>query len=259
MCDKIIEIQGENTQLNPQNKWELIKFEARKLSINFSKKLAKEKREKKQKIENIVQAFETKPEIESGITENIYLASKIELETLHDQIKNKKGHILRAKCQWYEDGEKSTKYFLNLEKKKCIQSTVRTLIDKAGTTFTKREDILSKIQDFYKKLFSKSRIESILSCKNFLTNINVPKLSELEKRSCEVELSVDDLKEVLLSMEGGKSPGNDGLNKEWYVFFWDSISNSLFESIMEAKSKNSLSNSQRQAVFKLIEKKDKDK
>ena len=28
-----------------------------------------------------------------------------------------KGAILRAKCRWYNEGEKNTKYFLNLEKR----------------------------------------------------------------------------------------------------------------------------------------------
>ena len=28
-----------------------------------------------------------------------------------------KGAILRAKCRWYSEGEKNSKYFLNLEKR----------------------------------------------------------------------------------------------------------------------------------------------
>ena len=55
--------------------------------------------------------------------------------------------------------------------------------------------------------------------KQFLENLNLPKLSDAEKIACDEELTINDLKEALLSMEGGKSPGNNGLNKEWYVFF----------------------------------------
>jgi len=60
-------------------------------------------------------------------------------------------------------------------------------------------------------------------------------------------------------MEGGKSPGNDGLNKEWYVFFWEAIKEPFFDSIMDAKDGNLLSTSQRQAVIKFLEKKCRDK
>ena len=34
------------------------------------------------------------------------------------------GNILRSKCDWYEHGEKSSKYFLNLEKRNKAKSTI---------------------------------------------------------------------------------------------------------------------------------------
>ena len=61
-------------------------------------------------------------------------------------------------------------------------------------------------------------MESANSSKHFLENFNLPKLSSAEKSACDQKLIINDLKEALLSMEGWKSPGNDGLNKEWYVF-----------------------------------------
>ena len=60
-------------------------------------------------------------------------------------------------------------------------------------------------------------------------------------------------------MNEDTSPGNDGLTVEFYKFFWNDIKNSLFASIIEGKIKGKLSTSQRQAIIKLIEKKDKDK
>ena len=35
-----------------------------------------------------------------------------------------KGAILRSKSRWYNEGEKNTKYFLNLEKRHCKQATI---------------------------------------------------------------------------------------------------------------------------------------
>ena len=76
---------------------------------------------------------------------------------------------------------------------------------------------------------------------------------------CDSELTIDKLKESLLSMENDKSPGNDGLTKEFYEAFWDDISQPLFLSLLKAKDKKKLSSSQRQAVIKLLEKKGRDK
>ena len=55
------------------------------------------------------------------------------------------------------------------------------------------------------------------------------------------------------------SPGNDGLTKELYETFWDELKDSFINSIKLAYQKKALSTSQRQAVIKLIEKKDRDK
>ena len=60
-------------------------------------------------------------------------------------------------------------------------------------------------------------------------------------------------------MQKNKSPGNDGLRKEFYKAFWKEIKNLFMNSIMEAREKKKLSTSQRQAVIKLIEKKERDK
>ena len=52
-----------------------------------------------------------------------------------------------------------------------------------------------------------------------------------------------------------KSPGNNGITKEFYEFFWDDIKNSLSDSIKKSFISGDLSTSQKQDVIKLIEKK----
>ena len=60
-------------------------------------------------------------------------------------------------------------------------------------------------------------------------------------------------------MQNNKSPGNDGLAKEFFVTFWEDIKDDFLNSCCTAKLKKELSTLQRQTVIKLIEKKDKDK
>ena len=57
------------------------------------------------------------------------------------------------------------------------------------------------------------------------------------------------------NMQNNKSPGNDGLTKEFYEGFWDEIKELLIASATEAKQRGELTISQRQAIIKLIEKK----
>ena len=61
------------------------------------------------------------------------------------------------------------------------------------------------------------------------------------------------------SMKNNKTPGNDGLTKEFYETFWNELKTLLMESIYRAFYTKILSISQRQAVIKLTGKKDRDK
>ena len=61
------------------------------------------------------------------------------------------------------------------------------------------------------------------------------------------------------SMKSNKTPGNAGLPKEFYKTFWDELKTPLMESVNQAFRTKILSISLRQAVIKLIEKKDRDK
>ena len=55
----------------------------------------------------------------------IYLRAKIEYENI---LNNKtEWAILRSKTRIYEENEKSSKYFLSLEKRNAIQNTIRML------------------------------------------------------------------------------------------------------------------------------------
>ena len=56
------------------------------------------------------------------------------------------------------------------------------------------------------------------------------------------------------SMKNNKTPGNNGLTKEFYEIFWDELKTSLMESVNQAFHTKILSISQRQAVIKLIKK-----
>ena len=60
-------------------------------------------------------------------------------------------------------------------------------------------------------------------------------------------------------MPNDKSPGQDGLTKGFYEHFWDDLKFYFIDFLRQSKSNGHLSISQRQAVIKLIAKKDMDK
>ena len=244
----------ENYMSNPHLIWEILKYEMRKFSIKFSKDLSNRSKLDKSKHELTIKTFESDPQ--SDILEEDYEKSKLWLDNWYEEYT--KGVILRSKSDWYENGEKSTKYFLNLEKHNSTKNTIRKIFirdvesDDDGA-------ILDHAKSFYETLFKRKCDKNLDQCHNFLDNIATPTISVANKDFCDRVLTIDDLSESLDCMGSGKSPGNDGLTIEFYKFFWSDLKNYLLNSALYSKTHGSLSVSQKQAIIKLLEKKDKDK
>ena len=71
----------------------------------------------------------------------------------------------------------------------------------------------------------------------------------------ENDLSEKELYNALKSMQNNKSPGNNGVTKEFYQSFWEDIKLPFQNSVREAQQSKMLSVSQRQEIIKLTEKK----
>ena len=55
-----------------------------------------------------------------------------------------KGAIIRSKVIWYNEGEKNSKYFLNLEKRHCKRKTITEIKGNNGSYLTNDSDILEE-------------------------------------------------------------------------------------------------------------------
>ena len=97
------------------NYWLISNTLHRSHTIQRSKRRARERKERAQNLqEEYAKAkfiFETDPNDRNA---NILISAKETLELFYEE--KVKGIIIRARARWHEHGEKSTKYFLNLER-----------------------------------------------------------------------------------------------------------------------------------------------
>ena len=120
-------------------------------------------------------------------------------------------------------------------------------------------DINKNLHSFYQNLFSKNNDISRQKVLPYLQDKNLPKLNDDQCALWKKGITEEEVKHELNKMEINKSPGNDGLTKEFYETFWDYVKVPLLLSFNMAFLKKELSTSQKQAVIKLIEKKDRNK
>ena len=251
--------EGQKDLVDNRTTWEWIKYNIRAHAIQFSKRRAKEKSDKEKCLQTeytlASNLYESHP---CDANANLCHAAKEKLELFYEE--KTKGIIIRARARWYEHGEKSTKYFLNLEKRNHIKKHMRRLNINESVT-TDSLTILSEQKLFYQNLYMSGRNETDNrnAAKSFLNNLNIPKLSEEEKRSCEGKILLNECELILETFQNNKAPGNDGIPVEFYKKLWPVISEPFIKCVNECFEYKQLSSSQKQAVITLNEKKGKDR
>lgn len=246
----------EAETFNPISRWDYLKFKIRRFSQKYSKMKAKTERSKRIELEKKLQNLEQIGYEMDDNKKEEYEQVKQSLDEYYNKVTD--GLIIRSKSNWVEYGEKSNKYFLTLEKQRKNKSSIKKLI--VGDKCVENEtEILDQIKLFYKSLYSKQPIE--LKDRNALDflNTNGLCLSRESKLLCEGKLTKEECYKALFAMPSGKSPGNDGLTKEFYLHFWDLIAEALLSSLNYSYDTTELSNSQKQSVITLILKPNKDK
>ena len=101
--------------------------------------------------------------------------------------------------------------------------------------------------------------KSLPQVNNFFENIILPVLTQEQKQDYKKEISEKEVIDALKSFSNNKSPGNDGLTKEFYEIFSRELKKPFINFISQTKISKKLITSQRQAVIKFMEKIDRDK
>ena len=220
---------------DPRVRWEYMKYImrdfSRKFSIEYSSKMSKNRLELENKVKDLTNKLKTSS-TESEVKE--YEECKAEFEKMYDHLTQ--GIILWSKVVWYEKGEKSNKYFLNLEKRNKAKTHIRKLIND-NEEISDADDILKIVKSFYGNLYSSRVLKTERECLEYLKDINAPVLTTLQCEACEGKLSLNEIYAALESMPSNKSPGNDGLSKEFYLCLFDTIGSILMESLNYAFEK----------------------
>ena len=150
---------------DPRVNWEFLKCKIRQKD----KKTAEFQKEKRRHSENEVVHLENElAEDNSELLINEYETARKELDVIYNHITD--GMILRSRAWWYEEGEKSTKYFLSLEKSNKTRTHIRILLrcESSMEELIDPKIIQSEIKLFYSKLYERHSQKTEQECLNFL-------------------------------------------------------------------------------------------
>lgn len=128
--DAIDQAERESEDLQPDIKWDFLKLKIRECSIKFAKKLREESSRLEAEMETRLLILE-KGIFKSRDIQEEYHGIKRELYQI--QLLKARESMVRSKVRWVGEGERPTKYFLNLEKKHFDSKTVSSLFNDQGS------------------------------------------------------------------------------------------------------------------------------
>ena len=236
---------------DPLQWWDKAKQNFKILAIRRAKIRRKVQCHERFQLENKIKRFQESAK--NGTTRDIeqYLLAKENLKQL--ELKELESNKIRAKAQFIEEGEKSTRYFFSLEKSRRANQTIRVLTKDNLDTVTEIQDLLSETRTFYGNLYSAEGCDENEQ-ERFLGDA-LPQLTDNEREFCEGYITEEELRKAAMSMENDKSPGIDGLTTNFYKHFWPLIANSLTRVYNYAFRVGNLSVSQRRGIISLLFKK----
>lgn len=160
------------------------------------------------------------------------------------------GAIIRSRVQWQNEGEKSTKYFYNLERKQGTERQITELRDEIGNIYKEKSDILKYVKTFYENKFSYTDLENE-ACDALLDSVT-RRLTDEQRDEQAGPFTMSELERVKAKMSRSKAPGNDGLTVEFYDQCWNFIKHDLLEVINEIAATGRIPLSMTQAAITLI-------
>jgi len=239
---------AETRESSSQAQYEWIKHKLKRYSISMSVAKLKQEKESKKECLDIIESSD--PTIKH---EEITEAKKI-LNAI-TAAENERT-IFRSKVEFREHGEKCTKYFFALINQNRAQSNIYELETQDGLK-KEKQDIQEEIYNYFKDLFTQEQKTEEGNTEAWYNLL--PKISDEEKKELEKEFTMNEIYNIVFKkMHQGKSPGNDGLTLGLYQVLWSHLKDPLLKSLREARIKGQMSNSQKQSIIRLIQKKDKD-
>ena len=185
-------------------------------------------------------------------TETIELQrTKADLEAF--ELEKLQGAKVRSRVRVMQANEKPSRFFSRRESRNASKKVIKALKTSNGVV-TGLDDIMKEQVRFYRELYTERLVDT--SAQEEMLPYVEKRLSEEEQLSMETALTAEECQNALRSAKHNKTPGSDGLPKEFYVTFWDLIKDDFTEVANDCFNKGELPLSLRRAIITLLYKKD---
>lgn len=249
---------------DPHTRLEFAKMSIRSKVIEYSLKHRKRVDDKHSQIMSEINRIK-ELKITLALNENHYLSNFVDTDQIDfdldvlnlelDKVLSEKTKILASKSRikWLEFGERSNKYFLNLNKSFNNSSYFKSFIEKDREVFDSQSKVKAA-HSFYSSLYD----FSANNCpRSFLDSLSFKQISESDSECLIKPITIDELTKVLKSC-GDTACGPDGIGYKLLKTCWSFYPKLLLDSWSYGIETGILAPSHRESVICLLKKKGKD-
>ncbi|KAG7600109.1 Ribonuclease H domain [Arabidopsis suecica] len=173
--------------------------------------------------------------------------------TMKDVEQMLKDNIAKSREMWYQDGDKNTKFFHAITKQRRAKNKIIGLLNHDGMWVDREVEIESLAVDYFSDIFTTSAPHDFDSV---LRDVPVM-ISEDMNQKLSKEISTEEVRRALFSLNPDKTPGPDGMTAFFYQKFWDLTGPDLVKVVQDFHSSGSFDRRLNETNICLIPKKDR--
>ena len=246
----------ENRDMEVDKLWEFLKYKVKEKFIFISSNRKKEIKIRCDALSKDIEHIQTLLTDNPGdnyLNEQL-VCKEAELQRVHEE--HVRGIMIRTRATWISEGEKNSRYFLNLEKRNFDKKHIQKL-RKGDLIITEPRDILLEEKQFYETLYTSNDIDDN-DIERVMNDLNIKPVDQDVAMLCEGCISEKECYDAIMSMDCDKTPGTDGLPVNFYRIFWEDIKEVLCAVFNTCFEKGELCPSMKRGIITLLPKKDKD-
>lgn len=194
------------------------KKKVRQSLISYSRQKAREEKQTSEFYYCVLRDLYDKPQLTNTELQQI---KEIKAKLLCVKRKQLEALKIKSKSKSLAEEETASLYHLVKHYAHRKRTFIDELVTEDGTLLTQQPEIVQEIYRHYEHLYAEEEIDDtqLLQTVNFLNSVITPE----ENTEFLSEFTVDEVWELVSRSPSNKSPGPDGLPKEFYLSFWDVI------------------------------------
>ena len=231
--------------------WDYMKNQIKPTTVSYCKAKKRASRNERHKL--ILQLTKAKQRLTDGDNSAFKEVKNLENELKILNLNELESVKIRSRSQWIEDGEKPSRYFFSLERKRANDNHISSFFTKQNTEVTEKDDLISTATEFDQNLCSKLLTDKNMQAE-LINNLDAH-LSPDNAALCDGLFTLNELYDAASKMAHSKTPGLDSFPVEFYLKFWGRTGKILIDVFNESFTSGSLPQSQKLSLIRLIHKK----